>query len=168
MFNAFFDTNDQFGAYDIVHMFSGRLFDGPIKGLAYLSTICTSSAIGIIESVARIPSYHAQIFAHELGHNLGLTHDATRGWVMSPSSSSWSFSTEFSPRSAGELSGQWTGDHLRCLSATNTGGDAYRAPICGNGIIEQGEECDPGLILTSPHSENITGRDNLMILKLLY
>lgn len=140
-------------------MFSGNAFDGPIKGLAYLGSICTDAAVAVIETTSKVLTYSAQIFTHgrvwddvrcdldligavlELGHNFGLTHDSTRGYIMSPTSSSWSFSTAFSSQSTRQMDGAV--NQSACLSsrpvAPPTNG------TCGNGFVDPGEECDPGL-----------------------
>ncbi|XXQ34341.1 Disintegrin domain-containing protein [Plasmodiophora brassicae] len=133
--------HEHFGDFDVVHMFSGNAFDGPIKGLAYLGSICTDAAVAVIETTSKVLTYSAQIFTHELGHNFGLTHDSTRGYIMSPTSSSWSFSTAFSSQSTRQMDGAV--NQSACLSsrpvAPPTNG------TCGNGFVDPGEECDPGL-----------------------
>jgi len=97
---------------DVAQLVSGR-WDYPFGGQAYLATLCSSSAYGVVGYILgsfpepAVPSvYHYDIFvtAHELGHNAGALHtqdygidtchtadeDPRRGSIMSYCTQTWS------------------------------------------------------------------------------
>ena len=61
---------------DAAHLFSGKDFDGSIIGRAFLSTVCAnpSFSYGINQDFGS-SFIRAELFAHELGHNLSALHD---------------------------------------------------------------------------------------------
>ncbi|MDI9244490.1 M12 family metallo-peptidase [Marinobacter sp. CHS3-4] len=86
----------------LFHFITGRSFSGGVAGLAYVGTVCHSNfnyaegaGVGTgVSSGARSPSSTAVVIAHELGHNLGASHDGSNNScptgenIMSPSVSS--------------------------------------------------------------------------------
>ncbi|KAG7093935.1 hypothetical protein E1B28_007569 [Marasmius oreades] len=117
-----------------------------------------------------------QVVAHEIGHNFGAIHDCTDGctqgansccplsrdscdtqskYVMSPVTREGEFT--FSPCSIGNIcslmSGQTAGGKtdISCLADANSPQrPLISLKMCGNGIVEDGEDCDPGTGKTSP------------------
>lgn len=74
---------------DAWHMFSGVNFDGNTIGCAW-TNVCQSKTHGFgVNQITFTSNLRLQgvLFAHELGHNLGLNHlSSTNGyWVMEPS-----------------------------------------------------------------------------------
>ena len=70
-----FAIRSQFGSLDAVHMMTGHPLDGPVKGLAYIETVCRrpTSAVAVVESVSRAPGYQATILAHGMKPTLSPT-----------------------------------------------------------------------------------------------
>ncbi len=87
--------------HDIVHLFTGRDLNGATVGLGYVGAMC-SVASGASLAQSRFTTVLAARYAdsaHELGHNFGMSHDATSGYIMSPSIDSGSPPTAFSAAS---------------------------------------------------------------------
>ena len=152
-FNSWVEAAEQTGAvppHDNHVLLSGRDFEENTLGLAFLNTICGGQRSG---SVNMVGSYtNAQVaatVAHEMGHNFGLTHDGLSDKNQCPSSGKIMAAegsgdaSEFSSCSLAEmeatLSSTWY-DARQCLE--NTPSTVYGDPSCGNGLREDGEDCD--------------------------
>ncbi|KAJ3973196.1 zinc metalloprotease [Lentinula raphanica] len=122
-----------------------------------------------------------QVVSHEIGHNFGAIHDCTDGCnsstICCPLSSSTcdansqfimnpvSESTEktFSACSLGNICSLMSGTSsggktdASCLvdASTNTR-SLLSLQMCGNGIVEEGEDCDPGNGISSPCCDSST------------
>lgn len=75
-FQAWWNANRGSVDRDAAHLFSGKNFDLSIVGLAYLNAVCAnpSFSYGINQDLSS-SFLRAQLFAHELGHNLSAVHD---------------------------------------------------------------------------------------------
>ncbi|KAJ3562878.1 hypothetical protein NP233_g9304 [Leucocoprinus birnbaumii] len=109
-----------------------------------------------------------QVVAHETGHNFGAIHDCTSdGCVTNPACCPISSTScdaggqflmspvaqtgeqNFSPCSIGNVCTSMIGTggtrtQTSCLIDANTNIQLVGLQMCGNGIVEQGEDCDPG------------------------
>ncbi|KAM5442005.1 hypothetical protein MferCBS31731_002834 [Microsporum ferrugineum] len=110
-----------------------------------------------------------QVFAHEAGHIFGAVHDCDSALCQDPSNpdnsrccpstattcdaggkfmmnpTSGSQITAFSPCSVGQICSRMAKHSIltNCLT-TNRGVDTISGQQCGNGIVEDGEDCDCG------------------------
>ncbi|XP_073909545.1 disintegrin and metalloproteinase domain-containing protein 25-like [Castor canadensis] len=132
--------------HDVAHLFAKHNF-GIYLGVAYKSTVCNPTFSCGVDSLLG-DDFHSigHIVAHELGHNLGMDHDdhapCTCGQeecVMTPIEN---LSTKFSNCSYSVLV-KIDATKSCILSAPNVA-DILPLKHCGNGMVEDGEECDCG------------------------
>ncbi|KAH7103142.1 Metallo-peptidase family M12-domain-containing protein [Auriculariales sp. MPI-PUGE-AT-0066] len=154
------------------HLMSGCP-TGTEVGVAWLSTLCVKAATGDAPNVVSGTAVSTfgmtewEVVAHEIGHNFGAIHDCTSGcsltdaccpssatqcanpsgqlFIMNPTSSQ--SETTFSPCSIGNICTSLKGIlDVTCLQdASVQTQSTITFQMCGNGIVEDGEDCDPGL-----------------------
>ncbi len=115
----YFAASSDFNDNGINQMISGKNFDGSTIGLAYVNTVCYSNKkyrVSLIQNYESFSSAQLIVSAHEMGHNLGATHDSAEDGmhIMWPSASS-SIELTFSERSKGEITPNLT---KSCFLAT--------------------------------------------------
>ncbi|KAK7064765.1 zinc metalloprotease [Favolaschia claudopus] len=164
------------------HLMSGCP-TGSEVGIAWLATLCQQSASGSAPSVVSGTAVSTagltewQVVAHEIGHNFGAIHDCADGcnstssccpltasscnanakFIMSPVAQKGE--KFFSPCSLGNICSLMTGvsrTNTTCLQDPSNNVDTFSLQMCGNGIVEQGEECDPGEDVDSPCCDSKT------------
>jgi hypothetical protein len=175
-------NNDSLGLW---HLMSGCP-TGSEVGIAWLSTLCQRNSAGSSGSVVSGTGVSTagltewQVVSHEIGHNFGAIHDCTSGcnatspccpltssttcdansqFVMSPVSGSGE--KVFSQCSLGNIcslmqSGQSGSVNTSCLVDPDPNRTVISLQMCGNGIVEAGEDCDPGIGTTSNCCDSAT------------
>lgn len=147
---------------------------GSEVGIAWLATLCQVTATGNSPNVVSGTGVSTagrtewQVIAHEIGHNFGAIHDCTDGCTMSsaccPSSATTCSASskfimnpttseteaQFSPCSLGNICSLMMGvgggqTNTSCVLDPDPTRQVISMQMCGNGIVEAGEECDPGL-----------------------
>ncbi|MBZ3877606.1 Disintegrin and metalloproteinase domain-containing protein 25 [Sciurus carolinensis] len=131
--------------HDAVHLLIKKSF-GKLLGLAFVGTICNilyNCAVDSFEGDSI--STFAYVVAHELGHNLGMRHDANtcscgqKTCIMYPSKT---VANKFSNCSYANF---WDiGSRKSCMHDTPNPEAIFSKIQCGNGVTEKGEECDCG------------------------
>uniref|UniRef100_A0A194AR91 Metalloproteinase type III 2 n=1 Tax=Micrurus tener TaxID=1114301 RepID=A0A194AR91_9SAUR len=125
-------------------------FNGTVIGLGYVGTICSlQKSVAVIQDYSRKSNLVASAMAHEMGHNLGINHDrascsCTAGpCIMFPTISFKPF-YEFSSCSVQEHQRYLLRDRPQCILNKPLSTDIITPSVCGNHLVDVGEECDCG------------------------
>ncbi|KAL6488498.1 hypothetical protein MHYP_G00022390 [Metynnis hypsauchen] len=144
--------------HDNAQLVMGESFDGTTVGMASQSSMCSKDRSGGV-NVDHLVSVLgvASTVAHELGHNLGMSHDTADrrcecqneprlgGCIMEPSTG-FMPGQLFSSCSERDLSLSLLHGGGMCLFNVPQPEKLLGGPRCGNLYVEKGEECDCGLL----------------------
>ncbi|KAK6482215.1 disintegrin and metalloproteinase domain-containing protein 12-like [Huso huso] len=142
--------------HDNAQLVSGVYFQGTTIGMAPIMSMCTAEQSGgIVMDHSENPLGAAVTLAHELGHNFGMNHDTPErgcncrvspdkgGCIMTPSTG-YPFPTVFSSCSKKDLDVSLEKGVGMCLFNMPEVKVLYGGQKCGNGYVEEAEECDCG------------------------
>ncbi|XP_055962687.1 disintegrin and metalloproteinase domain-containing protein 8 [Sorex fumeus] len=140
--------------YDNVQLITALDFTGSTVGLAKVATMCSKHSGAVNQDHHQNPVGVACTMAHEMGHNLGLDHDdnvpgcycpetGDRSCVMAARISS-SYPRMFSHCSQADLETFVGKQGAACLRNEPDVRWLVSGPVCGNGFLEEGEQCDCG------------------------
>ncbi|XP_032346561.1 LOW QUALITY PROTEIN: disintegrin and metalloproteinase domain-containing protein 12 [Camelus ferus] len=143
-------------SHDNAQLISGVYFQGTTIGMAPIMSMCTAEQSGgIVMDHSDSPLGAAVTLAHELGHNFGMNHDTLErgcscktaadkgGCIMNPSTG-YPFPVLFSSCSRRDLEASLEKGVGMCLFNLPEVRQAFGGRKCGNGYVEEGEECDCG------------------------
>ncbi|NWV64399.1 ADA20 protein, partial [Malurus elegans] len=134
--------------HDVAHLFAFQWFQGSL-GLAYIGTVCDKHWASAVISFTEMKLSEIFItFVHELGHNLGMSHDKPhckcrrKTCIMYENNAETDSFSDCSYKNYFDLLG--TG--AACLRQPPAPGTFYTSnrEYCGNKIVESGEQCDCG------------------------
>ncbi|XP_069467592.1 disintegrin and metalloproteinase domain-containing protein 12-like [Ambystoma mexicanum] len=142
--------------HDNAQLISGVYFQGTTIGMAPIRSMCTAEQSGgVVMDHSDNPLGAAVTLAHELGHNFGMNHDTLErrcnckasagkgGCIMTPSTT-YPFPTLFSSCSKEDLDISLEKGVGMCLFNMPEVQKSLGGQKCGNGYVEEGEECDCG------------------------
>ena len=130
--------------HDNGQLFSSRDFKGSTVGYAGMGVMCLPASSGGIDQITFAVGYNAGVVAHEMGHNFKISHDSGGDDIMSSSATAGTTPSAWSQDSLDSLKDFFAslGDtQLKCLDNKPT--SQWGDPVCGNGFVETGEDCDP-------------------------
>lgn len=142
---------------DVTQLLTGIKLKDSVRGKAQVMSICTRQSVGVIRDYISNAAFTANTFAHELGHMFGMYHDddlphcvcnarnspdsQLSGCVMSARVGREP-ATVFSNCSVeGLRKGLLRGLGTCLFNVPNT---LFGGPVCGDGILGRGEQCDCG------------------------
>uniref|UniRef100_A0AAQ5Z857 ADAM metallopeptidase domain 9 n=1 Tax=Amphiprion ocellaris TaxID=80972 RepID=A0AAQ5Z857_AMPOC len=125
-----------------------RAYEGGVLGMAFVGTVCSVTTSGGINVYSdNNLAFISTVVAHEMGHNLGMNHDNSRcncngnSCIMGASATG---STTFSRCSAEDFERLVVRGGGVCLRNQPSQTDVVGIAECGNGRLEDGEQCDCG------------------------
>ncbi|XP_072001590.1 disintegrin and metalloproteinase domain-containing protein 19 [Engystomops pustulosus] len=139
--------------HDNAQLITGRTFHGTTIGLAPLQAMCSSYQSGGVNMDHSDNAIGvAATMAHEMGHNFGMTHDAAGcctakpedGGCIMAAATGHPFPKVFNACNRRELDRFLRSGGGMCLSNTPDTKTLYGGARCGNGFLEEGEQCDCG------------------------
>uniref|UniRef100_A0A2K6EYV0 ADAM metallopeptidase domain 19 n=1 Tax=Propithecus coquereli TaxID=379532 RepID=A0A2K6EYV0_PROCO len=140
-------------SHDNAQLITGMSFHGTTIGLAPLMAMCSvyqSGGVNMDHSENAIGV--AATMAHEMGHNFGMSHDsadccsasAADGGCIMAAATGHPFPRVFNGCNRKELDRYLQSGGGMCLSNMPDTRTLYGGRRCGNGYLEDGEECDCG------------------------
>ncbi|XP_029142019.1 zinc metalloproteinase-disintegrin-like atrolysin-A, partial [Protobothrops mucrosquamatus] len=137
-------------SHDNAQLLSAIDFNGRTIGRAHVSSMCDPKrSTGIVQDHSAINLLVAVTMAHEIGHNLGIHHDikyctcGAPSCVMADQLREQLF-YEFSNCSLNQYQTYITNYNPQCILNEPLRTDIVSPPVCGNDLLEVGEECDCG------------------------
>jgi hypothetical protein len=143
---TYWNSNNDSISRDAVHLFTGKELDGSTVGIAYVSVVCSTSVAYALSEELQSDVLMPLLIAHEMGHNLGASHDASGSsprYIMYPSLGFTNLD-QFSALSKSDI-GNYV-DGVGCL-ALDGGGSNSSNPPGGGGGGGGGGPVDPLLLL---------------------
>ncbi|KAK3094656.1 hypothetical protein FSP39_004580 [Pinctada imbricata] len=135
---------------DNAQLITSVQFTGSTLGRAQIASICSFQySAGVNMNIRDRLVQVATTVAHELGHNFGMEHDnysycqcAADKCIMAPTGGGISTPTQWSSCSRNSLMENFDIGMDYCLK--NKPAEIFDGPVCGNGFMEEGEQCDCG------------------------
>ncbi|XP_052448924.1 zinc metalloproteinase-disintegrin-like batroxstatin-3 [Carassius gibelio] len=137
--------------HDSAHLLSAIDFDGSTVGLANIGDMCFGLSTGIVQDHNTKAIVVGATMAHEMGHNLGMGHDSNtcvcsdEACIMT-AALSYFIPHHFSSCSTNSYVNYLDTQNPKCLLNRPKPKELIQPPICGNGFLEMGEECDCGTV----------------------
>ncbi|XP_074131678.1 disintegrin and metalloproteinase domain-containing protein 33 isoform X1 [Sminthopsis crassicaudata] len=161
--------------HDTAQLLTGRTFQGTTIGMAPLEGMCSAdNSGGVSADHSELPIGAAATMAHEIGHSFGMSHDEDgccaealpeEGGCVMAAATGHPFPRVFSTCSRQQLLHFFQKGGGMCLFNPPDPRLLVLGGRCGNGFLEDGEECDCGDVgeCTDPccHAHNCTLREGV-------
>ncbi|XP_007251367.3 zinc metalloproteinase-disintegrin-like batroxstatin-1 [Astyanax mexicanus] len=140
--------------HDNAQFVTGIDFLGETVGLANKYAMCAVGSGGVNQDHNSDPVGLAATIAHEMGHNMGMSHDGSHcscglfnlDCIMTERVGNRNFPQVFSDCSLDELSVFLENANPSCLLDPPRSDRLYQGSVCGNAFLDPGEECDCGSV----------------------
>ncbi|KAG8518207.1 ADAM DEC1, partial [Galemys pyrenaicus] len=135
--------------HDHAQLLSGIKFSHQNVGMAAMHSLCTSSSVVVIGAKNMNSVSLVAVMSHELGHVLGMndvpyyTQCPSGSCVMNQYLSS-KFPKDFSTTSRSLFEKYMLSRRPKCLLQAPVPINILTKPVCGNKLLELGEDCDCG------------------------
>ncbi|XP_003479716.2 ADAM DEC1 isoform X2 [Cavia porcellus] len=135
--------------HDHAQLLSGIGFNNRRAGLAASNSLCSPASISVIEAKDKNDVSLVAVMAHELGHVLGMpdipynTQCPSGSCVMNQYLSS-KFPKDFSTICRSHFQNYIVSQKPKCLLQAPSPKNIITKPVCGNQLLEVGEDCDCG------------------------
>ncbi|NWZ22151.1 ADAM8 protein, partial [Asarcornis scutulata] len=141
--------------HDNAQLITGVDFHDTTVGLAKKLAMCTRDSGGVNQDHSMDPIGAASTMAHEMGHNLGMSHDEDiagchcpvikdQGGCVMAAKISLTYPRLFSSCSEQDMWQFLKDPRTSCLLNVPQVDELYGEPVCGNRFVERGEQCDCG------------------------
>uniref|UniRef100_A0A673K313 Zinc metalloproteinase-disintegrin-like batroxstatin-1 n=1 Tax=Sinocyclocheilus rhinocerous TaxID=307959 RepID=A0A673K313_9TELE len=113
--------------------------------------LCGGLSTGIVQDHNSKAISVGATMAHEMGHNLGMSHDSSScvcsdGTCIMTAALSYFIPQHFSSCSTSNYVDYLNNKNPECLLNMPKPKELIQPPVCGNGFVETGEECDCGTV----------------------
>ncbi|XP_047406716.1 ADAM DEC1 [Sciurus carolinensis] len=135
--------------HDHAQLLSGIGFNNGRVGMAASNSLCSSSSVAVIEAKRKTNVALVGVMSHELGHVLGMpdipyTTKCPSGSCVMCQYLSSKFPKDFSTSCRSNFQKYLLSQKPKCILQAPLPKNIITEPVCGNQLLETGEDCDCG------------------------